>query len=704
MDYAFSNFLLDVRTGIDRLLDEKGMEAVFFGVGNLNPKNPEDSLKKLFFEMITPAEFDGVIMVSATLAHNGQNEELLAIINRLSSLPVVSIGPSVAGEPSFTFDNISGMRTIMKHLLDDHGYRDFAFVSGPMSNREAWLRKEIYLAALDEAGIKRDENREFEGNFNAPSGYEAAVTFIEKRKIRPQVIVCSNDMMAAGVYNALADRGISVPFDIAVTGYDDHQISRTVSHQFTTVSQSFDTLGYHAAKHLASIIEGHEGPVSPPWQPQIRIRNSCGCVDFTRRMPERIDACATLYTEVEDVLTTEKNEVLRKWASMVTSILKDQKSRHELEQVLHLVSEHTLTRTGEALPVELYAYLLEEYGHRTYTDYWRTVLHTQSLRILLERLHSELAQDLRIEKHLATCSEIAEVCGADKAALLRFRSFGKIDNGAAAIFSFNISYPHNRAGSGSWFPPRGTGSLVANMILDDERAYGFVLIDERIPEVSAFDQLRISSIAITKDILAIAKIQRLNRRLKSENTIRQRTENKLKEAISLVERMSIEDELTHLYNRRGFLAMAEQQVKYLRRQQTPFYVLYADLDGLKIINDKWGHADGDLAILSAGEVLKKTLRDSDLVARLGGDEYTALVLKAEPPNYPAIKARIDRAFDEKNRELGKEWTLAISIGHFYSGVDCAMSLEQMMEEADTDLYREKQKKKGRRHNAEYGRH
>jgi two-component system, cell cycle response regulator len=108
----------------------------------------------------------------------------------------------------------------------------------------------------------------------------------------------------------------------------------------------------------------------------------------------------------------------------------------------------------------------------------------------------------------------------------------------------------------------------------------------------------------------------------------------------LARALAIKDDLTGLYNRRGLYTLAEQQVRVSERGGQGFLVLYADLDGLKGINDTYGHAEGSRAIVGAARALRETLRSSDIVARVGGDEFIALVLDPGPEGADSIDQRL----------------------------------------------------------------
>ncbi len=155
--------------------------------------------------------------------------------------------------------------------------------------------------------------------------------------------------------------------------------------------------------------------------------------------------------------------------------------------------------------------------------------------------------------------------------------------------------------------------------------------------------------------------------------------------------LALSDELTGLYNRRGFLALAERQLKLGRRSGRAILVFFADVDGLKQINDKFGHAEGDLALVHAAQVLEKTFRDSDVIARFGGDEFAVLALEVSGHSESTIRARLDRNLKELNARYSR-CTLSISLGAARfdpTSPRSPASIEQLMIRADEAMYEEK---------------
>lgn len=164
-----------------------------------------------------------------------------------------------------------------------------------------------------------------------------------------------------------------------------------------------------------------------------------------------------------------------------------------------------------------------------------------------------------------------------------------------------------------------------------------------------------------------------------------------RKAEATVQQLSITDELTKLNNRRGFLLLAEQQLKLAHRVNTSVCLLFIDLDGLKQVNDTLGHKMGDRLIVDAAQVLKHTFRESDVIARLGGDEFAVFV-----PSCGADDDVVSRLQGNITRfnETGKNpYHLSMSIGVAICQVDIMTSLEQMMIQADQQMYANKRIKR-----------
>jgi diguanylate cyclase (GGDEF)-like protein/PAS domain S-box-containing protein len=168
-----------------------------------------------------------------------------------------------------------------------------------------------------------------------------------------------------------------------------------------------------------------------------------------------------------------------------------------------------------------------------------------------------------------------------------------------------------------------------------------------------------------------------------------------KRAEVAIQTLSLADELTGLYNRRGFLAFCKQHLKTIRRTNKGIVMVYADLDGLKGINDSFGHTEGDRALMKAAELLKETFRSSDVLGRLGGDEFTILAAVDPDGGREKLLARLQEKFDNYNALRVSPYDLSISVGVAQLDSEAGESMEDLMAAADAAMYENKRGKANR---------
>jgi diguanylate cyclase (GGDEF)-like protein/PAS domain S-box-containing protein len=157
--------------------------------------------------------------------------------------------------------------------------------------------------------------------------------------------------------------------------------------------------------------------------------------------------------------------------------------------------------------------------------------------------------------------------------------------------------------------------------------------------------------------------------------------------------LSVTDPLTGLYNRRGFLAIAEQQLKIAARTKIGLLLLFADLDGMKWINDHLGHKKGDEALIEAGDVLKGVFREADVVARVGGDEFCVLAVGISIENLSILENRLQEQIGINNSRENRDYSLSMSIGMVFNDSENPSTIDELMARADVLMY---EQKKGKR--------
>lgn len=190
-----------------------------------------------------------------------------------------------------------------------------------------------------------------------------------------------------------------------------------------------------------------------------------------------------------------------------------------------------------------------------------------------------------------------------------------------------------------------------------------------------------TNVDITERKQVEEEILRLNADL--ERKVSERTAE-LAQANEFLQQVSLFDQLTGLYNRRGFLMLAEEQLSLARRAKWNLVLFYADLDGLKQVNDRYGHAAGDQAIISAARALEKAFRASDIKARLGGDEFIVLAFEINHQAAEKMISRLHKKLAEKDQSM--------SVGMVALDPGNEMSVDEIIARADEAMYAEKRAK------------
>ena len=248
--------------------------------------NPGDSEPSYgLYDIARTRQLAGII-VSADLGYELGARETRQFFKNYSHLPLIVNALQLGGIPNLVADNLRGMRTLVGHLLDAHAYKRVAFICGPEHQIEAGQRFLAYQQELQAHNIPLDEKLVLPGDFSMESGRAAIRTLLDERGMQVDAIVAANDRMAIGAFEALQQRGIQVPGNIALTGFDDIREARSLGVPLTTVRQSFHEMGFQAVELLLRRINGDKLPDNIIRPTQLVVRWSCGC------LPESIQKVA----------------------------------------------------------------------------------------------------------------------------------------------------------------------------------------------------------------------------------------------------------------------------------------------------------------------------------------------------------------------------------------------------------------------------
>ncbi len=255
-------------------------------------------LERLIFDLPGPETVDGIIGLFGTLnmgrdgyqppaieqmgrEANGAGcfaeGEVHAFLRRYSGLPVVSVGKLIPGVPSLLVNNDSGVESIVDHLVAVHGRRRIAFVRGPDLNEEAEARLQGYRAALARHGLPFDAALVCPGDFTSHAGPQAVRALLDERRVSFDALVGANDLMAIQAMRELQRRGVRVPDDVAVAGFDDQRDAASVLPPLSTVCQPLREIGVAAVQQVLALVRGRAVPETTIFRTRPVYRRSCGC-------------------------------------------------------------------------------------------------------------------------------------------------------------------------------------------------------------------------------------------------------------------------------------------------------------------------------------------------------------------------------------------------------------------------------------------
>ncbi len=239
--------------------------------------------RNALYDLVTPESFDGVIVLSASVGIFLEDPEAERFFSRFAPLPMIHLCRALPSAPSLVVDNAAGIHALMDHLVGHHGRQRVAFIRGPATSSDAEQRYAAFRAALERYGLPFDPAYVFDGDYQRASGIRAVQAFWDERRIRPDAIVAANDLMALLAMAELARRGIDVPIEVAVTGFDDTAAASSSLPSLTTVRQPLEEMGRTAVARLLARLRGEPVPPVETFPSEPVVRRSCGCLPVLGR-------------------------------------------------------------------------------------------------------------------------------------------------------------------------------------------------------------------------------------------------------------------------------------------------------------------------------------------------------------------------------------------------------------------------------------
>lgn len=701
------------------------------------------------FQYANESNLDILFVMMGTIGCRTDFEMQKQFLAQFHKIPIATLFTRLEGYPSVTFNNSVGFEKAIRHLIEKHGVQKIGMVSGPKTNVDAMERYQVYLHVLEEAGIPFVEDRVVYGDFEEHS--DACVRALMEKNPDLEAVVFANDMMTVGGYRVFKEMQLEVGRDILVVSFDNSRMSATMSPPLTTVEANPIELSYRAVLNAKDYLRtGKLADIEV--DTHFVRRASCGCDAFDySTMAERLaltglGKCQALNVDkiydylFGDYFYFSELQQIKDDMSVFLKLLYESVVNHHIEeykkdiQIIfkQVIEQPLLEYTNTERFFNVLTSMQNELSKLLETQDEKMILLTvffEFYRSLAVRSsHLVLGQQERMEQIAQMVNTMTEdmfiLDSEDEISYeLALAKLKKLGMAGAYLYTYQDMITNTR--ENVWIPPKKLllkafcnqdGALGmpyekqpvrAEQVLNNkympkdhrvtmvlsplflgEEQYGLLLSEVTYESFHIITPITYQLSAAMKSLLLIDKQHQIQKKL-------ERSIEKFKESNDLLNEISRSDELTGLYNRRGFLEYTHAAITNRRNKGRKALVVYADMDNLKMINDMYGHDEGDFALCQIASILKDAFRSTDIVARFGGDEFVAFAM-VDVDNYANIMRRRIREITERHNEaFDKPYPMEMSMG--ISEFECSpdVDLYEILDIADGRLYQEKNEKKQR---------
>lgn len=617
--------------GINAAAVDCGVKVIYFSSfsdsysgRNYDEYENYDKGDNVSFDIPDLSDFDGIIRISTYFSETVK-EHLKQLLSK-TDLPIINLGTYNDDYINIICDDTHSFSEVVSHIIDVHGCRDIYHLAGLPEKEFTQERIEAYKSALLAHDIDYDPEKVYYGNLWRDCGDDALDYILEtckkKGKELPDAVVCANDYSAIGLVMACRERGIRVPEDLIVTGFDGVDDAVNGYPTITTCRQPFYNSGYSAVLALTEIFEGREIPKTIRIMGEFIPNQSCGC------KPKTAD-------NIQDV----RNIYLKRLRN-TTDI-----SQSTTNLMLSVAGAETLPEFFDAVK--------------------RNAKWNSGFKNMLLCLAPGWDQQRIVGEEYSTLDEdMTVVTGYMGDEDIPVQTFRKKDI----------------------LPPK---------LLDDPDPYYIFTIHHQqyymgylivTPNVEMHEQEAQQSWLV--DLGMIFENRRIQRDLQS--------------TVNRLEFLYSRDMLTGLYNRYGVEKFFHDFYEECCEKNTGLAVMVFDMDGLKLINDNYGHHEGDYGIKAIASALMAASGDDELCTRAGGDEFVILA-----KNYDALRAAnfvsaVRDFISTKIRSENKRYEVNVSVG-FHIAEPAKEDKDERLDEyylfskylkiADKAMYEEKRQHK-----------
>lgn len=588
-------------------------KVVFFStLTDFNSGDINDEGEQKIFDAISVERFDAIVLMAETFK---RDEAQVALANRAleADVPVISVNKYIEGCINISFDYRGIFRKIVKHMVEDHGYRTINYISGAPGVVYSEERFEVFKEVLAENEIKFDPNRVFHGYFMSDPTKLVMKKMLENEKHLPQAIICANDRMAKAACDCLQEKGHRVPEDVAVSGFDGVDLAKYCSPCLTTGSINMD----ECISTIFEIIDkkgtGKKKKQKYFISGEMELGCSCGC-------------------EKKDEKTYYGSEIMR----LKNLLGKESSFQWKMSQMVANFGNHqNLKEIMELTP--------EYIDALHYKEFWMCANDDLLIEanILAREQQKQDASANQVYTRRMNVVHIKRTEEETKVKYGKVMTFGELIPDRDKVLEEN-------------------DFLMVVPVHIQSKAEGYAVV--------SYDEEKFWFTAYASFINNLRYVLEMQK-------------NQMK-----IMHMYMSDSLTGLYNRSGFY----QKIGLLMENANDkdMSIISIDMDRLKVINDTYGHSEGDAALCALANIMQKSI-NHEIAARTGGDEFLiTFVGKDIEERTDAIVSKIKKGIKEFNKTSGKEYELHASIGAYTNRI-ANHSLDFFLKRADELMYARK---------------
>ncbi len=686
---------------------------------------------------------DALIISAGSIGCFTSKKGMEDMLKQFKDIPCVLIASKIEGYTDVGFDNYLGIREGMEYLIKNCGCRRFGMVGGSLENSDACERKQTFIKVLSEHGIPFTEKMYVQGDFTKRSETVCRKLLDENPDL--EAIFCVNDDTALGLYEELKRRGLQAGKDISVFGYDDTLAATKTTPTLASVRADSTKLGEESLKMAVCMAKGEkvESRVIPT---RFVKRDSVaegkteenGIIYNIKEWNNSFEEI--FYRYCHDVMEERMAKLKVSYRNLMDTITRRFTGEYcgEDKAVMLCVEEFLKLGGVEYADVDNLLFTLEQLYkslrnvqpgdfekfelRNVFSSIYRKIIRAMDGQ--LGRIDaSKEAENYSIKLFVQEMLQFEKGRDQSYGTLLERLDWLNIKNAGIYILQKPIFHlfmegfdtpkelymkaalQNNQVETIPVSKQKRTIADIFSDIYKEERfecvllplffkesIYGILCCD-MTEEIHTNGEFLINQVSSAIKMISL---------LRANEKIQQQLEENLaalKEHNIELDTISKSDVMTGILNRRGFYGEAEERVKKSRENGKMIMAVYVDMNNLKIINDRYGHKEGDHSLILIGQFLKELVGNNGVAGRIGGDEFACIMEYDEKNTDSETEAEntflstLYHKFETYNETSDKPYNVTVSAGACFLRSKDGITLKEALMQADEKLYEVKKLRK-----------